>query len=393
MVSLLAKWFIKEKPEAGKPEIRHRYGVLCSIVGIALNLLLVAGKLIAGAVSGSIAITADGLNNLSDAGSSLITLIGFKLAQQKPDEEHPFGHGRMEYVAGLLVSIIILIMGLELLRTSIDKIINPSPVTFSVLAMAILVVSILIKLYMAYYNSRIGKAIESAPMRATAIDSLSDVGATLVVLISMIVAHLTGLPIDGWCGVLVALLIAYGGIAALRDTVNLLLGQPPKQAYVQEIRDIVMANPEIVGVHDLMVHDYGPGRRMITLHAEVPANGNMLALHDMIDNIEGELLEKMSCKALIHMDPVVTDDALTEETKKRVAQVVLGLDERVSIHDFRMVAGPTHTNLIFDISVPFDVKISDRVIRQRVANMIQALDGTFFAVVTVDRVSEAFEGI
>lgn len=388
MVTLLAKWFIKEKPTGENLRVRKLYGTLCSLLGIALNLLLVAGKLAAGVLSGSIAITADGLNNLSDVGSSLITLIGIKLAGQRPDEEHPFGHGRMEYVAGLLVAVAILLMGFELLRTSVDKIANPQPVAFSWLTAIILAASIGVKLYMAAYNRRIGNAIDSAPMRATAIDSLSDSVATGVVLLAMIVMHFTGLMIDGWCGLLVSLFILYAGVSALRGTVNLLLGQPPKPAYIRRIRGIVMAHPEVIGVHDLMVHDYGPGRCSITLHAEVSASGDLLQLHDAIDNIEKELHEALGCHALIHMDPVDTDDALTDATRARVAEVVKGLDERVTIHDFRMVSGPTHTNLIFDISVPFDVRIGEKDIKKRVSHMIRALDDTYFAVVTVDRVSE-----
>lgn len=385
MITLLAKWFIKEKPDADIPRVRQLYGMLSSIVGIALNLLLVAGKLLAGSLSGSIAITADGLNNLSDAGSSLITLIGFKLAQQRPDEEHPFGHGRMEYIAGMLVAVAILLMGFELLQSSIGKITSPSPVTFGVLPAVILAVSIAVKLYMAAYNRGIGKTIDSAAMRATAIDSFSDAIATTVVLISMVVTHFTGLPIDGWCGLLVAFFILYAGFTAMRDTINLLLGQPPKPEFIAEIKAIVLAHEEIIGVHDLMVHDYGPGRRSITLHAEVSASSDMLKIHDTIDNIENELHEKLSCSALIHMDPIDTDDALTEATRARVAEVVKGLDERTTIHDFRMVSGPTHTNLIFDVCVPFDVKLSEKDITRRVFHMVRALDEHYVAKVTVDR--------
>lgn len=391
MISLLSSWFIKAEPTADDPQVRHQYGVLSSIVGIALNLLLVVGKLIAGAISGSIAITADGFNNLTDAASSVLTLVGFKLSQQKPDEEHPFGHGRIEYIAGLLVSVAILLMGFELLRTSFGKIMHPEMVTFSWLAGVILVISIGVKLYMALYNRRIGNKIDSAPMRCTATDSFSDAIATTVVLIAMIVGHFTGLPIDGWGGLLVSLFILYAGLSSLRDTVNLLLGQPPKVEYVQDIKHTVMAHPEIIGVHDLMVHDYGPGRRIITLHAEVSASGDILEMHDAIDNIENELHDKLGCKALIHMDPIETDDALTDETRGRVSEVVKGLDERATIHDFRMVSGPTHTNLIFDVSVPYDVKASDSEIKRRVAHMIRALDERFCAVVTVDRMIEGLE--
>lgn len=388
MVSLLAKWLIGEKPTKENSKTRYQYGLLCSVVGIVLNLLLVAGKILAGTISGSIAITADGLNNLSDAGSSLISLIGIRIARQRPDAGHPFGHGRMEYVAGLLVSVVVLIMGIELLMSSGRKIMAPEPVTFSMLAVVILIVSIGIKLYMSLYNRRIGKQLESAPMRATAVDSLSDVVATSVVLLSMLVGHFTGLPIDGWCGLLVSLFILYAGVTSLKDTVSLLLGQPPSATLIDEIYSIVGEYPDVIGVHDLLVHDYGPGRRVITLHAEVSASGDILKMHDTIDNIERELQEKLQSNALIHMDPVETDNALVEATRLRVAEVVKGLDERVSIHDFRMVTGPTHTNLIFDVSVPFDVQASEQEIKRRLSHMVRALDETFFAVVTVDRYSE-----
>lgn len=389
MITLLARWLIKAEPDANNKHTRHLYGVLCSVVGIALNLLLAAGKLVAGALSGSLAITADGLNNLSDTGSSLVTLIGFKLSQQKPDQEHPYGHGRMEYITGLIVAMAILLVGIELLKSSVDKIITPVPVAFSLLSVGVLAVSIAVKLYMAFYNRAIGRRIDSASMRATAMDSLSDAVATAVVLAAMLIDHFTGLYVDGWAGLLVSLFILYSGVMALRDTINLLLGQPPKQAYIDEIKAIVLAHPEAIGVHDVMVHDYGPGRRVITLHMEVSAKDDMLQIHDTVDNIERELHDRLDCMALIHMDPVDTDDTLTEETRRRVAQVVMGLDERATIHDFRMVTGPTHTNLIFDVSVPYDVKASEAEIKRRVTHMVRALDPRFYAVVTVDR---SFEG-
>lgn len=385
MVTLLAKWFIKEKPDPENLDNRQAYGMLTSLVGIFLNLLLVCGKLIIGWISGSIAITADGLNNLSDAGSSIVTLISFRMSRQKPDEEHPFGHGRMEYIAGLLVAVIVLFVGYELLRSSINAIANPAPILFSFPVALVLALSIGVKLYMVYYNRKLGKALDSKPMLNTALDSFSDVVATSVVLLSMIVAHFTGWAIDGWCGLLVSVFILYAGFSALKDTVSLLLGEPPKKAFIDDIKSLVMAHPEIIGVHDVLVHDYGPGRRIITLHVEVPASGDFLSLHDTIDNIERELKDKLRCNALIHMDPIDTDDALTDETRRRVMEVVKGLDERATIHDFRMVSGPTHTNLIFDVCVPYDVKASESQIKQRIAHMVHALDSRYFAIVTVDR--------
>ncbi len=385
MISLLAKLFIKETPSAADPRVRQRYGMLCGMVGVALNVLLFAAKLILGSVSGSIAISADAFNNLSDAGTSVITLFGFKLAQQKPDTEHPFGHGRMEYIAGLVVAMAILLMGIELLKSSVDKILTPAPVTFSLLGAAILIGSILVKLYMFRYNRRFGTLLDSSAMRAASIDSLSDCAATTAVLVSTAIAHFTGVPIDGWCGLLVAVFILFAGFRAIKETINPLLGQPPTQAFIEEIESIVWSRPEVIGVHDLIVHDYGPGRRMVSLHAEVAATGDILLMHDAIDNIEKELREKLGCLAVIHMDPVITDDTLTNDTRERVAEVVKGLDERATIHDFRMVTGPTHTNVIFDVVVPFDVKLTEREIKQRIMHMVRALDGSFYAVVEVDR--------
>jgi cation diffusion facilitator family transporter len=384
MIRWLAGRLIGEKPSAENARSRHAYGVLCGAVGVALNLLLCAGKLLAGALTGSIAILADAVNNLSDAGSSLITLIGLRIARQKPDAEHPFGHGRVEYVTALAVSMAILFMGVELLRSSIEKIITPEPVVMDALSAAILVAAVLVKLYMALYNRRIGAVIASQPLLATAVDSLSDAVATTVVLAATLAGHLIGVPLDGWCGALVALFILLAGARAARDTISPLLGRLPDPPFIARIEEIVRATPEVIGMHDLIVHDYGPGRRMISLHAEVPAEGDILKLHDAVDNLEKALQQELGCQAVIHMDPVVTDDALTTQTRARVAEVIKGLDVRASIHDFRMVTGPTHTNLIFDVLVPYDTGLTDRDVKQRVDHMVRALDGQFYAVIQVD---------
>ena len=385
MISLLARLFIKPDPAREEPETRRAYGVLCGVVGICLNVLLFAGKFLAGTLSGSIAITADAFNNLSDAGSSFVTLVGFQLAGQKPDSEHPFGHGRMEYVSGLAVAVLILLMGVELGKTSVDKIFHPEPVDSGVLIFAILCASILVKLYMFFYNRRLGKKLGSPAMEATALDSLSDSAATAAVLLATLVGHFTGVKIDGWCGVLVALFILWSGINAVKDTLDPLLGTPPTHEFVQRIRDLVMKHPAILGIHDLIVHDYGPGRVMISLHAEVPADRNVLELHDEIDNVEKELREKLGCDAVIHMDPVVTDDGLTNQTRRRVADLVHCIDDDISIHDFRMVSGPTHTNVIFDAVVPFGFRLSDQEVESKIKTAVRALDGNYYAVVNVER--------
>lgn len=384
MVTLLAKFFIKEKQD--KAKIRQQYGILCGVVGIMLNVLLFAGKFIAGSISKSIAITADAFNNLSDAGSSLVTLIGFKLAGAKPDPEHPFGHGRMEYISGLVVAAAILLMAYELIRDSIDKILHPQDTEFSMLIVGILVVSILVKLYMFCYNRSIGRKYDSAAMRATAMDSLGDTCATAVVLAATLVSHYAGLHIDGWCGALVGVLILYAGINAAKETLNPLLGQAPDEDFVMEIDRIVMAHEEICGIHDLIVHDYGPGRKMISLHAEVPADGDILEVHDVIDNVENELRARLGCDATIHMDPIVTSDEHVSELKAAVVSIVKGIDEVVTIHDFRVVTGPTHTNLIFDVLVPFKFYIGDEQLTVMIQNKVgERLGKNYYVVMKVDK--------
>lgn len=385
MIRMLSGIFIKNREDVTDPAVRKAYGILCGAVGVFLNVLLFAGKFFAGTVSGSIAITADAFNNLSDAGSSIITLMGFQLGDQKPDSEHPFGHGRIEYLSGLLVSMLIILMGFELARSSVEKILHPAPVEFSQLTIVILAASIAVKLYMCFYNRAVGKRIDSSAMHATAMDSLSDSVATTAVLIASLVGRFTQLRIDGWCGILVALFILWSGLNSARDTLDPLLGQPPSPEFVAKIRGIVMAHQEVLGVHDLIVHDYGPGRRMISLHAEVPANENVLELHDEIDNIETELREKLGCEAVIHMDPIVVDDGVTEETRQRVAALVTCIDDQISIHDFRMVSGPTHTNVIFDAVVPFQFRLTDEQVREKIKTAVRTLNGNYFAVVKVER--------
>lgn len=384
MITLLARLFLKPDGKS-EADLRKAYGVLCGAAGIGLNILLFLGKFFAGTLAGSIAITADAFNNLSDAGSSFVTMLGFQLAGQKPDSDHPFGHGRIEYLSGLGVSLLILLMGFELAKSSIAKIIHPEPVEFDLLVLAILAVSIAVKLYMFFYNHRLGKKLNSSAMLATATDSLSDSVATTAVLVATLVGHFSGLMIDGWAGILVALFILWSGFNAAKDTINPLLGTPPTHEFVEEIKTLVMAHPAIIGIHDLIVHDYGPGRVMISLHAEVSAAGNVLDIHDEIDNVEKELQEKLGCHAVIHMDPIAVDDGITSETRKRVQALVHCIDDQISIHDFRMVAGPTHINVIFDAVVPFGFRLTDDEVAKKIQEAVRALDGNYYAVVTVER--------
>lgn len=383
MIRILERIFISNRPEKEK---RQAYGILCGVVGILLNICLFVGKFLAGMISNSIAITADALNNLSDAGSSFVTLIGFKLAGAKPDPEHPFGHGRMEYVSGLVVAGAILIMAFELVRDSVGKILHPQETVFSTTALVILAISILVKLYMAYYNKSIGKKINSAAMRATSLDSLSDACATTVVLVSALIAEVFHVRIDGWCGALVGLFIFYTGINAAKETLDPLLGQPPEKEFVEEVERLVKQEKTVRGIHDLVVHDYGPGRLMISLHAEVPADRNILELHDMIDNLEKQIGEKMGCETVIHMDPVVVGNPLIEELKKTEKGILAEIDSKLSLHDFRVVMGPTHTNLIFDVVIPFKYKLSDEELVEQLKSRTRELLGEeYFLVVKVDK--------
>ena len=387
MVALLAKLWINDYENISDSKVRQSYGMLCGALGIALNILLFIGKALAGILSGSIAITADAFNNLSDAGSSLVTMAGFKLAGQKPDSDHPFGHGRIEYISGLVVSMIIILMAFELLKEAIDKILHPSQVTSGPVIIGILIVSVMIKCYMAFYNHKIGKKIRSAAMEATAMDSLSDSIATFVVLLTTLISQVTDFMIDGYCGVLVAMFVFAAGFQAAKETISPLLGQPPEPEFVQQIEQIIMEyeNQGVLGIHDLVVHNYGPGRVMLTVHVEVPSSGDILALHDMVDTIEHRLAGELSCNAVIHMDPVCVDDELTNQLKEKVTAVIEQMEGHITFHDFRIVSGPTHTNLIFDVVVPFDYGMSDKKVIAYLQEKIGEINPNYFAVIEVDK--------
>lgn len=327
---------------------------------------------------------ADAFNNLSDAGSSFISLIGFVFSGKKPDLDHPFGHGRIEYLAGLGVSFLILLMGVELAKNSVQKILHPVSVQISTLSIAVLSASILVKLYMAYYNHAIGKKIRSATMAATATDSLSDAAATTVVLLAMLFLAVTGINIDGYCGILVAVFILTAGIGAAKETVSPLLGQAPDPEFVKEIKELVMQHEEVLGIHDMAVHDYGPGRVMVSLHAEVSGDGNIYELHDLIDRIERELKEKLHCETVIHMDPIDVGNVKTVEMKEEMVKLVKAIDERLTIHDFRMVTGTTHHNMIFDVVIPADFKLSQEELKDIIQKKVWEKWPDYYVVIDVD---------
>ncbi len=385
MITLLTRLFIRDAQNTASPAVRRAYGVLCGAVGIFFNAVLFACKFFVGLLTHSIAITADAFNNLGDALASFVTLIGFRLSGQKPDREHPFGHGRMEYLAGLIVSMLILLTGVELLTSSFERILHPDATVWSVWSVAILVISIAVKGYMYAYNRAVGKKIGSAAMTASAKDSISDCASTLAVLLCTLLAKFTPWHPDGICGLAVSCFILYSGFTAARDTISPLLGEPPSEEFVRRIADIVEASPVVVGIHDLIVHDYGPGRRMISLHAEVPADGDILAVHDAIDNVEQELRTTLGCDATIHMDPIVTDDAVTNEMHQKVAALMKTIHERITIHDFRMVQGPTHTNVIFDAVLPYDCRLTEEQAREKIGETVKSLDARCRTVVHIDR--------
>lgn len=382
MITCLAKFWIRESDSEEKK--RRVYGTLGAVVGIFLNICLFTGKYLAGFLSGSIAIMADAFNNLSDTGSSFISLIGFVFSGKKPDLDHPFGHGRIEYLAGLGVSFLILLMGVELAKNSVQKILHPVSVQISTLSIAVLSASILVKLYMAYYNHAIGKKIRSATMAATATDSLSDAAATTVVLLAMLFLAVTGINIDGYCGILVAVFILAAGIGAAKETVSPLLGQAPDPEFVKEIKELVMQHEEVLGIHDMAVHDYGPGRVMVSLHAEVSGDGNIYELHDLIDRIERELKEKLHCETVIHMDPIDVGNEKTVEMKEEMVKLVKAIDERLTIHDFRMVTGTTHHNMIFDVVIPADFKLSQEELKDIIQKKVWEKWPDYYVVIDVD---------
>ncbi len=385
MITLLARLFIKDRDKVADAAVRRAYGMLCSLTGIGLNVLLFLGKYLAGRLSGSIAMTADAFNNLSDAGSSAITLLGFRMAAKKPDPGHPFGHGRIEYLSGVAVSIIIIVVGVQLGLESIDKIMNPQPVDAGLLPMLVLVASICVKGYMFAYNRGIGRKINSPGMAATAMDSLSDSIATSVVLISMLLSRFAGVNADGWGGIAVACFIIFSGFKAAKETLSPLLGNPPDPQLVHDISNIVLSHSEVVNVHDLIVHDYGPGRLMVSLHAEVPGNGDIYALHDTIDTIEYELSSKLGCDAVIHMDPVNPDGTKTAHMRDELAEAAKSIDPRLSIHDFRIVDGPTHTNVIFDAVLPNDSKLTEEEAVAQLEALVHSLWQNSHPKVHIDR--------
>ena len=383
MIEFLIRRFVPDWQQVQRTDVRERYGTLAAAVGILSNIFLCIIKGLIGLFSGSIAVTADAVNNLSDAGSSVITLLAFKIAGKPADEEHPYGHARMEYISGMAVSFIIILLGLELMGSSFEKILHPEEVGVSALTYLVLIVSIAVKLWQGMFNRSLGKRISSEVLQATAADSLNDVFSTGAVLLSTLVYQFTAIPIDGWVGMLVAIFITVSGVKLIMETGSPLLGQAPDPQMVQELEEKITAYDGVIGIHDLQVHNYGPGRVFATVHAEVPANRDILVSHDIIDNIEREVGHEMNLNLVIHMDPVVTDDERLNQLHAQVQQIVAGIDSNLSMHDFRAVFGPTHTNLVFDVVVPPGFSLSDSELSRRIEQQVQTL-GSYFCVITVD---------
>lgn len=385
MTGLLVRMFIKDYQKVEEPTVRGAYGTLAGIVGILCNLVLFAGKLIIGTVSGSVSITADAVNNLSDASSSIMTLIGFRLAQKPEDAEHPYGHARIEYLTGLAVAALILIIGVQLAKSSFLKILHPEPVEFSVALVIVLVLSILVKLWMALFNRTLGKKIDSTSLIATAADSRNDVISTAAVLLAAVIAHFSGWNLDGYIGVLVALFILYSSVGIARETISPLLGEPADPELVHMVKhEVLHYDDRILGVHDLMVHDYGPGQTFASIHVEIDRNQDVIEAHDMIDNIEREFLKNHRIHLTIHYDPVVMDDEAVSRMRRIVGEKLQEIDERLSFHDFRMVAGPEHTNLIFDVVLPYSLVGREQEIQQLLEQRLQEPGMRYYTVITFD---------
>lgn len=384
MTSLLIKLFIRDRENTKDISVRTAYGTLGSTTGIVVNLLLAVIKYFAGMLSGSISVTADAINNLSDAGSSIVSLAGVKLSARPADKSHPYGHGRLEYISALAVAVLVFLMGFELLKGSVDKILHPVPVKFNWLALTILVVSIFAKLWLGMFNKKLGKKINSAPMMAVMKDCFSDCLATGVAALSIIVSAFSEIAIDGYLGIIVAGFILLAGFNISKETLGVLLGNPPEPEYVELIENKILSYDHIVGVHDLIVHDYGPSRRFASAHAEVPANIDIMEAHDVIDLIERDIMNEMGLLISIHMDPIIVDDERINALRQMTSDVVKEIDSELSIHDFRVVEGPTHTNLIFDIVLQHNHKDSHEEIINKINEKLSKIDERFFTVITID---------
>lgn len=384
MTKFLIKLFIKDKDNTKNQEVRGKYAMLSSITGIVVNILLSLFKLIIGIFANSISIISDALNNVSDAGSSIVTMVGFKLSQKKVDADHPWGHGRMEYITGFFVDILILLVGFELLKSSVDKIIHPEVPNINNITIILLVVAILAKLWLFVFYRKIAKTIDSAAIKGTAYDSISDSISTLAVLVSAFVAKFAKISIDGYVSLLVSMFILFTGYKAIKEIIDLLLGQKPDPEFVKQIEEFAMKYETIEGIHDIMVHDYGPGRKIVSFHAEVPANSDISRAHDIIDQMEQDIFENFGCITTVHMDPIVVDDEEINQMRSFVEEIVKGINEKFSIHDFRMTDGGERVNLIFDLVITSDKNINAEEIISKIQEEIHKINDKYYAVIKAE---------
>jgi len=384
MTRLLIRLFIRDYQNTKDTKVRERYGQFSGLVGIVTNLLLFAGKITVGLLFHSISVTADAVNNLSDSASSIVTLVGFKMAAKPADSDHPYGHARIEYISGLMVSLVVFVTGFQFAQTSFQKILQPEHTTFSLVVVAVLVISILLKAWQGAFYRRVGKAISSETISATAADSLNDVLSTSAVLAGAVITKLTGFNLDGYMGLAVALLIMFTGFQLVRETSNPLLGEAPDRKLVDDIYHTINSYDGILGIHDLNVHSYGPGRCFATVHCEVPAERDILLSHDIIDNIERDFMEKKGIHLVIHMDPVTTNNPRANELKTEVKQLLAEISPEIGMHDFRVVWGPTHANLVFDVCVSFEFPMKDEELVKTISEKVRELPGNCYSVITVD---------
>ncbi len=385
MSKWLFKKFIKDYENTADPSVRAAYGKLSGIIGIILNLTLFACKMAVGVISGSLSITADAVNNLSDASSSIISLLGFKLASRPADDEHPYGHGRYEYLSGLMVCVIIILIGFELLKSSAEKIINPSHTEFSVVFAGTLVFSILIKIWMSSFNSEAGKAISSKTLKAAAADSRNDVLATSAVLASFVISGITGIDLDGFMGFAVALFILYSGYGLIKDTIDPLLGHAPDPQAVEYIKKKILSYEGVLGTHDLMIHDYGPGRQFASVHVEMAAEQDVISSHDVIDTIERDFKNHDGLNMIVHYDPIITYDSSTTNIRRWISEKIKEISPELEIHDLRTVPGSSRTNVVFDCVMPYSVEISEKELCSRISRMVIDAFPNHYCIITIDR--------
>lgn len=388
MTNLLIKLFIPDSKNLNDPKVRKKFGILSGIVGIICNTILFFAKLFVGIITSSIAVSADAFNNLADAGASIVTFVCFKIAGAPADKEHPFGHGRVEYISGLIVSVAIILTGFSFAKSSVEKIISPEPIVFSKISLIILMVSLLLKLWMGLFNRKLGNIVNSSAMKATSLDSLADVAATGAVIVSMFIYRYTGLNVDAYAGLIVAAFILFTGIQMIKETLGPLLGQAPDPELVREITEIILSYDDIIGIHELMVHNYGPGRSVISMHAEMPAHIDILKLHGTIDRVEERLKTHFNCQAVIHLDPIITDDENVNKLRNKVSDFVRIIYPNSKIYDFRIVPSSTHSTLIFGLSVPFELDESDEQIRHAIQKGIKIIDKSYKCIININR--EAF---